>query len=361
MARLRVGIIGTGRRKERPDAMGYAMAYSHADGYRLLDDTCELVACADIVRENAEAFAHSYGIAPEGVFTDYNEMLATARLDMVSICTWPHLHAPMVIACAVAGVRAIHCEKPMADTWGAARLMTQECQRWGIQLTFNHQRRFGAPFARARELALGGAIGDLTRVEVSCGDIYDWGTHYIDMCGYYTGEQPAEWVIGQVDYRTEKRIFGAHIENAALGSWRYRNGVSGLIAAGDLMGLVGVDNRLIGTEGTIEVGVPNGPALRVRRAGSGLWETIDTGGESLHGPGYVERAIADTVDALLRDREPMLAARRALNATEIIFGIYESSRRHGRIDLPLTISDHPLVAMVRAGVLSPTPSQASGT
>src|SRR5690348_1132622 len=71
MTRLRVGIIGTGRKKERPDAMGFAMAYAHADAYQALSDQCELVACADIVQENAEAFARATGIPQEGIFTDY--------------------------------------------------------------------------------------------------------------------------------------------------------------------------------------------------------------------------------------------------------------------------------------------------
>jgi predicted dehydrogenase len=295
-------------------------------------------------------------IPADGVFTDYRAMLAQAHLDVVSICTWPHLHAPMAIDCALAGVRAVHCEKPMADSWGAARLMAQECARRGVQLTFNHQRRFGAPFRAARDLLESGAIGDLVRVEVSCDNVYDWGTHYLDMCGFYVGDQPAEWVIGQIDYRTEQRIFGAQVENHALGSWRYRSGVFGLITTGSVAGLIGVDNRLIGSEGVIEVGVPDGPTLRVRRAGSREWESVDSGGETVHGPGFVERAIADVIAALSSGREPELSARRALNATEIIFAIYESSRRRGRVDLPLTICDHPLVAMVEAGDLQPAPA-----
>jgi predicted dehydrogenase len=262
----------------------------------------------------------------------------------------------MVADCAAAGVKAIHCEKPMADSWGAARGMVEVCAEHGVQLTFNHQRRFGAPFAGARALLDDGAIGTLVRVEVSCADIYDWGTHYLDMCGFYTGEQQAEWVIGQIDYRTEKRIFGAHVENEAVGAWRYRNGVFGMVATGAAAGLVGVDNRLTGTDGTIEVGVRGGPLLRVRRGENGSWESIDTGGEGLHGPGFVERAIADLVEALQTGRESLLSARRALNATEIIFAIYESSRRRARVDLPLTIDDHPLVAMVESGALHPAPA-----
>jgi hypothetical protein len=61
------------------------------------------------------------------------------------------------------------------------------------------------------------------------------------------------------------------------------------------------------------------------------------------------------IDALQTGREPELSARKALNATEIIFACYESSRRRGRVDLPLTISDNPLQQMVESGDLRPEP------
>jgi hypothetical protein len=68
MGKFRVGFIGTGKRRERPGPMGYAMAYQHAEAYRKLPD-CELVACADIVEENARAFAETFGITR--IYTDY--------------------------------------------------------------------------------------------------------------------------------------------------------------------------------------------------------------------------------------------------------------------------------------------------
>jgi predicted dehydrogenase len=108
-----------------------------------------------------------------------------------------------------------------------------------------------------------------------------------------------------------------------------------------------VDNRLIGTAGVIEVGVPGGPFVRVRRDGTPGWEAIDTGGEDPHADVSIERGIADLIDALLQGREPELSARRALQATEIIFALYESSRRRGVVSLPLTTLDHPLLSMVQ--------------
>src|SRR5437763_11440172 len=97
------------------------MAHAHVHGYQETG-VCDLAAVADIVRENGEAFAAEYGGTAK-VYTDYQAMLEEERPDNVSICTWPHLHAPMVLDAASADVRAIHCEKPMAPTWGEAKAM----------------------------------------------------------------------------------------------------------------------------------------------------------------------------------------------------------------------------------------------
>src|SRR5262249_20910702 len=101
MSTLRIGFIGTGKKPEKPGALGYGMAQQHAAAYgQLPAGAAEIVACADISRENGESFASIWKIPQSGVYTDYNAMLSKEKLDVVSICTWPHLHAPMVIASA---------------------------------------------------------------------------------------------------------------------------------------------------------------------------------------------------------------------------------------------------------------------
>ncbi|MBM3238935.1 Gfo/Idh/MocA family oxidoreductase [Candidatus Poribacteria bacterium] len=354
MGKFKVGFIGTGK-KQRPSNMGYAMAYQHATAYAKLDN-CEMVACADIAPENVEEFAKTNNIPH--IYLNHHEMLEKEDLDIVSVCVWPHLHKEMVIACALAGIRAVHCEKPMAYTWGDSRLMAQECERRRVQLTFNHQRRFGKPFRTARELLKAGEIGELVRLEGACGDIYDGGTHFVDMFGFYNDEAPAAWIIAQIDCRSEQRAFGALLETQGIFYWQYQNGVYALMATGSGSEGIGVLNRLIGTEGVIEVGAPDNVVLRIKRCGSASWENINCGNENLHGPGYIDRAIADLVDALETGREPELSARKALNATEIIFAGYESSRRRARVDLPLTISDNPLVVLFERGELHAKPKTA---
>ena len=355
MGRLKVGFIGTGRKPERAGPQGYGMAHQHAAAYQALGDTCELVACADIVRENAAAFAEHWGIASKGVYTSVEEMLRSEDLDIVSVTVWPHLHADLVIQAAAGGVRAIFCEKPMADTWMASRAMAEECERRGVQLSFNHQRRFGRPFRGAKEILDSGVIGKLVRTEFGFGNLYDYGTHNFDLSNYFAGEQPARWVMAQIDYRTEHVAFGMHNENQAYALWQYADGVFGVAATGDGAGLVGCHNRLVGTEGEIEIGRRGRgiPVLRYRRYGAGDWQAVDCGEEGVHGPGYVERAIADVVRALIDGKESELCAKNALRATELIFASWESARRRGRVDLPLTITDNPLHAMVESGALQP--------
>ena len=353
MSTLKVAVIGTGERGQGGGKFGYAMAYRHADAYRGLDD-CKIVACVDIVEARAQAFAAAYSVPR--VFVDYKRMLAEVQPDMVSVCTWMHLHESMVLDACRAGVKAIHCEKPMAATWGGAKRMAAAAQQAGVQLTFNHQRRYGTPFTMAKRLLDDGAIGELERLECGAGNLYDTGTHFIDMFSFFNGERRAKWVLAQIDYRQEDRVFGSHNENQQVVLTEYEGGLFGLIMTGvDGPGPVGCVDRLIGSDGVIEVGVKDGPPLRYRSRGESTWTVPDTNGESIHGPGFFERALADVTACLREGRVCQLDASRALIATEIIFGAYESSRRRGRVDLPLDIDDNPLAAMVDSGELEPAP------
>lgn len=340
----RVGIIGAGKPWRSAGATGFGMAHMHAEGYRASPDT-RLVAVADIDPDNARAFQQRHGV--DAMYQDYRAMLAQERLDIVSICTWPCLHAEMVVACAESGVRAIHCEKPMAPTFGEAKRMVAVCEASGAQLTFNHQRRFGAPFQKARDLLRAGAIGTLLRMEATCNDLFDWGTHWFDMLFFFNNETPVEWVIGQVDMRDARTIFGVTVEGQGISQFRFANGVTGIV----LTGASAPDPliiRLYGNNGMIEIGASDDAPLRLWNGDASGWQIIEVD-EGLHDAACHTRAVLDLIDALKTGREPELSARRALRATELIFATYESSRRRGRVDLPLTIDDSPIATLMASG------------
>ncbi|MBI2297479.1 MAG: Gfo/Idh/MocA family oxidoreductase [Armatimonadetes bacterium] len=328
MSDFRVGFIGTGRRKERADTTGFFMAYTHADGYRGAGG-CELVACCDIVQENAQGFAAYYGI--DKVYLDYREMLAKEQLDVVSICTWPHLHEPMVTDCCAAGVRAVHCEKPMADTWGGAQRMARAAVEASTQLTFNHQLRYGWHSDAALQAITDGAIGQVLRFDACRGVLLDVGTHVLDQINMINGDQRAKWVLAQIDYRDENLYFGAHCENQHILFLEYANGAHGLL-------MTTPDGR-------------NPVGALIRRHDETEW-TVPTApeGGSL---APMDRCLGDVMDCVRTGRKCRVDASNALLATEIIFATFESSRRRGRVDLPLDVTDNALRSMVDSGALTP--------
>lgn len=338
MSTYRVGIIGCGRPRKTEGATGFGMSHFHAKGYTE-SPHAEIVALADVVPAHAEAFREVHG--GDAIYSDYKEMLATENLDMVSICTWPHLHASMVIDAARAGVRAIHCEKPMAPTWAEARQMAAVCDELGVQLTFNHQRRFGPEFRQARELLRSGAIGNLVRLEGSCGNLFDWGTHWFDMFFFYNDEIPARSVLGQVEPTGGSTVFAVQMEGQAISQVEFENGVIGIMTTNAREGWP-LSTRLVGTDGIIEAALNTAP-LRVWAKGSSGWETppLDMG-NSLEQS--VALGVMDAIDSLREGREPELSSHKVIKATELIFATYESARRGGRIDLPLDVEDATILA-----------------
>ncbi len=342
----RVGIIGCGRPHRAEGSTGYGMSHAHAAGYEASPDAA-VVALADINLDNARAFQQEHG--GERLYQDYREMLAKESLDIVSISTWPHLHHDMVVGAARAGVKAVHCEKPMAPTYGEALDMVRVCEEEGVQLTYNHQRRFGAPFRKAKEILKSGVIGDLVRIEGQCANLFDWGTHWFDMFFFYNDETPAEWVIAQVEARDGREIFGVPVEGQATCHLRFRNEVCGLLMTGASWPAM-PSNRLVGTEGLIDVGADRETPVRYLGKDAAGWQVVPLE-EGLHGTDYVVRGVLDLIDALANGREPELAGRRALQATEVIFAAYESSRRRGRVDLPLDVTDSAYQAMLASGAM----------
>lgn len=346
---LSIAMIGCGKPWRTEGATGFGMAHRHMAGYAAYGPgRCRLAAVADLSRENAEAFVARYDTAAR-VFADYREMMAAVRPDVVSVCLWPHLHAEVVEACATFRPRVIFCEKPMDVHWDAALRMQAACREHGVLLAINHQRRFNLPLVRAKALLDAGEIGRLLRIEGAWLNLFDCGTHVLDMMFFFNGDTPADWVIGQIDMRGATRVFGALHAGQSFTEIRFSNGVRGIYHGGHQHEELGCMLRLTGESGEIEI-LFDAPWLRIRRAGQAGWQAIDTG-ESIHDDQAIYRGIADLLDSLGTGRVPQLAAERALRATEVIFATHESSRRRARLELPLPPGRCAMLEMIASGEL----------
>ncbi len=344
--RYRYGIIGTGRPHRTEGATGFGMAHTHYPAF-IATDKVDLVAIADIREDNARYFLETHGSSAKP-YADVHEMLANENLDIVGICTWPHLHAELSIAAIEAGVKVVHCEKPLATTWGDARRMKAAADARGAKLSFGHQRRHIRLFQTVRQAAQEGEIGDLVMIEAQCGNMYDWGTHWLDMMFFYNGETPAEWVIGQINSSKENIAFGAKMEDQGLCHWKWQNGVRGYMVTGH-EATIGCTHRLIGTEGVIEV--LSERTYRKLGKGDGTWRAVEVP------QGDLSDHKLSALDVIRQLDEPghksILSVDNAIHSTEVIFATYLSSKLRSRIDLPLTYEGNAFLDLLADGSVGP--------
>ena len=100
MKKIVVGLIGSG-----------FVSKLHMEGYKkVYGADVQVKAVVARTQQTREAFAAAYGI--KDTYDDYKEMLKDSEIDVVDICTPPHLHEEMIVAAMAAGKHVI-CEKPL--------------------------------------------------------------------------------------------------------------------------------------------------------------------------------------------------------------------------------------------------------
>ena len=187
----RVGIVGLGRKAATIDdehrwLTNYdASPCSHAAHYTTHPGT-RIVAICDHNPAKLDAFRERWGDA--SAYTDYCEMLAAERLDIVSVTAHAASRAEVTVAASEAGVRGILAEKAMATSLAEADRMIEVCRERGAKLLVNHPRRFHPTYARALEALRRGEIGELRAM---AGMIYTAlihnGSHLFDMFRLFAG------------------------------------------------------------------------------------------------------------------------------------------------------------------------------
>src|SRR5687767_6152470 len=98
MTSKRVAIIGTG-----------GISGAHVAAWSHNADRVEPVAAVDIDKDRVTGFAAKHEIPR--TYTDSGEMLAAEKPDIVSICTPPAFHFPIIKQALEAGAW-VFCEKP---------------------------------------------------------------------------------------------------------------------------------------------------------------------------------------------------------------------------------------------------------
>ena len=174
-----------------------ARAHWHAIVYPQVEGL-ELAACCDLDPARGQAFAAEFGIPR--VYEDFAKALAEVRPDLVHVVTNPTRRVAEVEACAVAGVKAVILEKPIAIRPGELRRLAEIQQQSGMQVLTNSQRRY-FPEAVSGEIheIIHGRLGELYFVRCSTrGNLMGMGPHLMDwlLCFLREARPEAVWAMG---------------------------------------------------------------------------------------------------------------------------------------------------------------------
>ncbi|MCZ6679859.1 MAG: Gfo/Idh/MocA family oxidoreductase [Candidatus Poribacteria bacterium] len=324
---------------------------SHMEGYNRVDNV-EVVAVADPLEPARRQYMEDYGI-PQGYAT-VEEMVQKAQPDIVSVCAWHLLHAPLTIAAAQPGVKGIICEKPMTVSMGDANRMVEACDASGTKLVISHQRRFTPGWEKARELMEQKVIGHPLSVNCNVREgLLNWGTHAIDGSRFVLGDPQVLWVMGAVERRTDRHERDTPIEDSCMGLVHMEGDLQ-LFIQSDLYKEPARSGGFLirGTEGMLDV---SEAYVSLFNATSNGWQDIPLRVE----PEKIQPIGGDTNAAQVRELiawieggpEHRGSGYKARATVEIMMAIYESARRHHVIHLPSQEEKYPLGLMIDSGQL----------
>jgi predicted dehydrogenase len=346
--KLRVGVIGCG-----------GIASNHIRGY-LDSGRYEIVGLADLDESAMVEKDTKFSIAPRH-YTDARAMLAQEQPDVVSICTWHTGHAIWTIAAAAQRPKAILCEKPMADTVGRAEQMILACERNGVKLGISHQRRFLPAYTLARELIAQGAIGNVQTIQSFGADgLPNYSSHQTDMYRYLLGDIECDWVIGNVERKTDRYERATRIEDCAVGVFHFSSGAVALLLS-DLTPTVYQGALIYGSAGMINMTTNNLQLLNADTGGrwqlhepdGAFYKVADLGDEFEWREAGAAQAVelADWVEGATEHFRG--AAINGIKALQMVHAVYESARMHEKVLLPMQTRHNPLDLMIDSGHLAP--------
>ena len=339
MTTYRAALIGCGRIGAFIDnEVADPYPYSHAAAY----EACEranLVAMADQRADVMARAGERYGVPPAHQYTDYREMIAAERPDIVSVATQPEHRAEIVIHAAEHGARAIYAEKAMAASLAEADAMVEAVERNGVAFNMGSNRRWHPGFRVLRSLIAEERYGALRSLTVHCGHgIFNMGSHAIDLVLMLNGDAPVSWVQFHLSEGAD-RIEGAvlHADPGGGGRLQFADGVPAFLldSGRPFEAEVVCERGIVTTVGSDwQVREEGGADLRGRPVlRPGRFPAFEPGSPAVH-------LIMDLVQSLDTGAPTRGGVRIAQRNTELIFACLQSHLRDGaRTPLPLAGSE----------------------
>jgi len=348
-SRVKVGVIGCGN-----------ISDAYFKGCRAFQ-TLDVVACADIVRERAEAKAEEYGVKACTV----DELLADPEIQLVVNLTIPKVHAEVSLAAIMAG-KNVHSEKPLAVTREDGRKVLAAAEAKGVLVGCAPDTFLGGGIQTCRKLIDDGWIGQPVAAtafmmghgpeswhpnpcifyQTGAGPLFDMGPYYLTALVNLLGS--IEQVTASANITFPKRMitsqphYGEYIDvqvpTHVAGVMSFASGVIGtIITSFDVWASKLPRIEVYGSEGSLSVPDPNtftGP-VRVWRPEAGEWREIPPTHSVDVGRGI---GVADMAYALVYGRAHRANGKLAYHVLDVMHAFVEASQSGSRVEVQSSCS-----------------------
>lgn len=335
---VKVGIIGCG--------MISGAYFKVAQSLEMI----EIVACADMILERAQARAQEFNI-PKACSVD--ELLADPEIEIVINLTIPAAHYDVAMKALQAG-KSVYNEKPLTVTREQGKTLLAEAEKRGLLVGCAPDTFLGGGLQTCRKLIDDGWIGEPVAAtafmmsrghehwhpdpdfyyQPGGGPLFDMGPYYLTALVNLIG--PIKRVTGSARITfpertiTSKPKYGQKIQvntpTHIAGVMDFHSGAVGtLIMTFDVWGAQLPWIEIYGTEGSMQVPDPNGfgGVVKVRRAGSSEWSPVPL----THG--YTEQArgigVADMAYALRSGRPHRASGALAYHVLDVMHAFHDAS------------------------------------
>ena len=336
---FRAGIVGCGRiGSEFDDDPKRKMISTHAGAYSTVAEV-KLVAACDLSKENLEKCGKRWQVP--SLYEDYTEMLRKEALDILSICTWNSTHLEIVKEAANSGVKAIFCEKPIADSLKNADAIIKLCNEKGVVLQIDHQRRFDEFHQDIRSFVQNGKLGRIQQVTFYyTAGIVNTGSHMFDLLRFFFGD--IDWVRAAYSQNKSPNPNDLNID----GVMRFKNGTFCAIQACDAQEFLIFEMDCIGTKGRLNITHSGFDVefykVRESELFSGYKEIFKSESPIKEDAPreFMVSAVRHLVECLKEGQKPICSGEDGRASLELVCAFHESARADGnKISLPLMDSE----------------------
>ncbi|MCL1843775.1 MAG: Gfo/Idh/MocA family oxidoreductase [Defluviitaleaceae bacterium] len=349
---INVAIVGCGN-----------IAGAHIGSYLKFPKRCKIVALVDIFPEKAEAAKENWKLLDAKVFASHEEMLSGGiKIDLVSNCTPPYVHASISINCMNAGKHVL-VEKPMATCLAECDEMLEAEKRNNVILSCGAQNRFLDIISKLKGLADSGIAGRVRCAHVDSlwwrghcyydlwwrgtwekeggGPTLNHAVHQIDMINWIQNELPAEVtaVLSNVMHDNSE------CEDLSFAILKYADGALGSVTSsvvhhGGTQGIVlQCENAKIAAPFSVaaEKSKPNGFGEVNAELEAEITAKYDALPTLMH-EGF-DGEIDDVLSAIENNSRPLITGIDGRKTVELITAIYKSGCLKQTVSLPLSKND----------------------